>query len=742
MQQIPLNQSLQIELEKLPSIPHALLQLFEVIHQPDVSFTKIAEIIQTDPALTARVMSVANSGAYYQWHQCKDFNRLIVALGLKMVKKIAINSSVQQFFSQFNIDDQGVLARFWKTSLNTAIIARALAHVTSYPNKDEVYVAGLLHNLGELVCLMHNAEDYLQRSSQLMANTAHNSLADLELQQTRMEQEFIGAGIPEIGAWIIHGFDRDSLLGDAVLFQRETAAQLVGSAHLIQIVNLAHKLSMLAQSEPETKDSIFSEAATLFDLNQPLLEEMLEKCASEVRETAKGMNITINDDDSIELDNEAIQIELAENVRTIALSSSLREIEACRIDSRSEKELIEQIMQNLKVLFDLSNCLFFAYEQESGQLNAQYGMNVEKHLLTQFSFPLDAELTLPVQALLKGVPSYSQDSSQSANSSVLDRQLLRLLEADELLCIPLLQSLEGEKYGVLVAGFSSANTQSIKREQALLNEFAKASSEVITRDRKMAEQLQFVMEEEKSLQSLQLRKLVHEANNPLGVVRNYLQILSHKLADSQDAQLQGQLEILMEEVERVGNIVLRIRETPTHYSQEREKSDNKQVNINDLVKDLLSIFQDSLFIRSSIVANTTLDPLIPVIESNANSIKQILTNLFKNAVEAMPDGGEITITTRDQVNYNGKPFVELSISDNGPGIPTDVLANLFNPVKTSKSGEHSGLGLSIIKNLVTDMGGAIRGSNRLSGSLSVGLDQNESSGAEFVILLPRKSLES
>ena len=65
MQQSPMNHSLQIDLEKLPSIPHALLKLFDIIHDPEVSFTKISEIIQTDPALTTRVMSIANSGAYY-----------------------------------------------------------------------------------------------------------------------------------------------------------------------------------------------------------------------------------------------------------------------------------------------------------------------------------------------------------------------------------------------------------------------------------------------------------------------------------------------------------------------------------------------------------------------------------------------------------------------------------------------------------------------------------------------------
>ena len=745
MRQSPLNQSLQIELDKIPSIPYALLQLIEAMRDPDVCFTEISEIIQADPALTTRVMSIANSGAYYQWNQNKDFNRLLVALGLKMVKSIAINSAIQQFFSQFNVDNEGVLAQFWQTSFITASIARALAHMTGYPHEDEAYIAGLLHKLGELVCLMHNPDEYLQKKIQLRNESQAISVYELESQREKMEQDFIGASIPEIGAWIIHGFDQDSMLGDAILYQREPVEQIMGAPHLVQVINLAHKLALLNDQTAvenqtstfvlENKESIFKEVSRVFGLNQPLLEEMLDNSRSEFLRTAKKMGIPISDDNTVQPDNEKIQMELADNVRTIALSSSLLQINACRLEGRPEKELIEQIMQNLNVLFDLSNCLFLAYDEESRELKGRYGTKGHAQLLTQFNISLDANVTLPVQSLLKGVPLFLQDSSQenaeNNKKSVLDRQLLRLMDTEEMLCIPLVDQTANKKYGVLVAGISSIRLQTLRREKGLLYEFAKSASEVITQDRSVAEQLHSAIEEEKTLQALQIRKLVHEASNPLGVIRNYLQVLSLKLADAEDPKLQGQLEILMEEVERVGNIVLRIRETP----QKKEKDINK-VDINLLINQILSIFKESLFLKSGITTNIKLDSSIPLIKSNTNSLKQILTNLFKNATEAMPEGGEINVITRDQVNFNGEQFIELKVFDSGPGIPKEILNNLFNPVQSTKSGEHSGLGLSIIKNLVNDLGGTIGGSNRYSMQSSSSIQQ-DSTGAEFIILLPR-----
>lgn len=735
MHQSLFNQTIQIELERLPSIPHALIKLLAIVHDPQVEFSQITQIIQSDPALTTRIMSVANSGAYYQWNESKDFHRMVVALGLNRVKNIAINSAVQQFFSQFNVDDKGLLSGFWKSSLNTACMAKNLAHITGYPNEDEAYVAGLLHKVGELICLMHDADEYLEQNNKLLSGNHTDTLTEFEAKKSKMETAFIGSSIPEIGAWIIQKFDKKTLLSDAILYQREPSKQLIGTPPLVQLINLAHKLS-----EPfDHRDDVFADVAEVYSLNQAVLEDLLQQCDVEVRQVAKIMAIKINDDNSIETDNEEVQIKLAENVRNIALSSSLQNIG----HFRSEKELTERIMQNLRMLFGISNCLYLDYDEQSNCLNACYGMNIEQSLLEQFKIPLDATITFPVQSILKGVPVFSNDDHESNQKSVLDRQLLRLLNADESLCIPLLETLTSmdsardTKYGVLVAGVSASHLQALRREKGLLYEFSRSTSEVVSRDKKTIQRIKSIVDEEKAQQSLAIRQLVHEANNPLGVIRNYLQVLSHKLSDSRDKKLKDQLEILMEEVERVGNIVLRIRETP-----EGSILNSNQVNINDLVSRLISIFNDSLFLKAGINVVLNLDASIPVIDSNANSIKQILTNLLKNASEAMPEGGEVQIATRDQVNYNGMQFIELCVIDNGPGIPEEIMNNLFSPVQSTKSKEHSGLGLSIIKNLVNDLGGTIRGSNRHAGQESLGLDQQEITGAEFIILLPRRLIPS
>ena len=148
--------------------------------------------------------------------------------------------------------------------------------------------------------------------------------------------------------------------------------------------------------------------------------------------------------------------------------------------------------------------------------------------------------------------------------------------------------------------------------------------------------------------------------------------------------------------------------------------------MNALIQDLLSIFRVSLFSTRAIQDELNLDDSVPLLLSNRNSLKQILTNLIKNAAEAMPEGGSIRIGTCGKVNVNGKVFIELIVADNGPGMPGHVIQGLFSPVASTKGKEHSGLGLTIVKKLVTDLGGTI----------SCSSIQNK--GTEFRILLPQK----
>ena len=112
----------------------------------------------------------------------------------------------------------------------------------------------------------------------------------------------------------------------------------------------------------------------------------------------------------------------------------------------------------------------------------------------------------------------------------------------------------------------------------------------------------------------------------------------------------------------------------------------------------------------------------PTIEA-ADPIRQILTNLLQNAAEALTSGGRIRIATKHPVNLGGRRYTELVVEDNGPGLPQEIMANLFSPGASTKGSEQRGLGLSIVKRLADDMGAIL-------------LCSSSHNGTRFQLLLP------
>jgi signal transduction histidine kinase len=197
-------------------------------------------------------------------------------------------------------------------------------------------------------------------------------------------------------------------------------------------------------------------------------------------------------------------------------------------------------------------------------------------------------------------------------------------------------------------------------------------------------------------------------------------ILAAKL-DEQDVA-RDELQIIKEELDRAGQILLRL---PGITEQKTTLSGAALLDVNTLITDLLKIFRSSLFTAQSIEALVDLDEAMQPIICDRNALKQILTNLIKNASEALSAGGRITVETQAQVNFNGRNYVEIVIADNGPGISEQVQERLFTPVQTTKGGDHAGLGLSIVKNLVDNLDG------------SISCRSSARNGTRFEILIPR-----
>jgi signal transduction histidine kinase len=114
-----------------------------------------------------------------------------------------------------------------------------------------------------------------------------------------------------------------------------------------------------------------------------------------------------------------------------------------------------------------------------------------------------------------------------------------------------------------------------------------------------------------------------------------------------------------------------------------------------------------------ITVTTNLDADLPSVHADPDGLHQVLLNLINNAVDAMPDGGHLTITTRTARADTGR-VAELLVEDTGPGFAPEIVDHLFDPMWTTKA-TGSGFGLSIARDIMNDHGGTIEASTAAAG---------------------------
>ena len=212
--------------------------------------------------------------------------------------------------------------------------------------------------------------------------------------------------------------------------------------------------------------------------------------------------------------------------------------------------------------------------------------------------------------------------------------------------------------------------------------------------------------------------IAHEINNPLEAVQNALYLLGS--AVSQDAPEQKFLEIARNETKRMSRI---LRQMLGFY---RPGTDLAPVNVNVIVDDAEALVAKRLR-QSRITLVRELDPALPKIRASADQIKQVLLNLFLNAVEAMPGGGTLTVTSHHSLpSEREMPYdsVRIEVRDTGPGIDEETQARIFEAFFSTKTQKGTGLGLWVSHGIVQGHGGTMKVRSRLG------------EGTIFVIALP------
>lgn len=677
---------------QLPSLPQVLLRILEAIQSDTADYQHMAEIIRQDAAIATRLIAVANSSYFGRPRHCETIERALLFLGTDAVKTIVITAAIKQFFTHFNQRQNHFLKGFWRRSLISANFAQVLATLTSYPSPDEAYLTGLIIDVGQLILLTGDEQPYLT-----LLESAHNDRQLLEAELRQYQKTHCQLSGELVDSWNLSGF-----MADAVRYHHEPVDLVQDAQHLVKIINLSSLLS----AERDLNDEVLAAADALFGLNEALTRELFSRISGDVDQLASSLGIDIDGDDA-EVQEQARQ----QMGRRLGELGELAQINTSLLQARNRDALQSAIQRSLYLTFGISQCVLFLRDPDSDMLISQ---STRKGNLADFRVPANTARSVVSEAFSRQQMLTTEQAQQPL--SVIDRQLCDYCEGDILHCWPLPPE-EGPAIGVLVFARNAAEQASLDTRTGLAHALCR---EIATAINSNADVLDGLNQQDPSSMHYQsrIREVVHEASNPLSIIRNYLEMLKIKLGEQHEAA-EG-LGLIREEIDRVGNILLRLRDPSLG------NAGDTSYNINTVVESVATIFRDSICTTHNITLTLKLDQAMNDIEGNPDHLKQILTNLIKNAVEALEQGGEITITSDATVGTNsGANFVAINISDNGPGLPESVKRHLFEPVASTKNGGHSGLGLSIVKKLIDDMEG------------SIVCRSSAETGTEFQILIPK-----
>ncbi len=377
------------------------------------------------------------------------------------------------------------------------------------------------------------------------------------------------------------------------------------------------------------------------------------------------------------------------------------------------KEYLENIVENTK-----TNLMVLDKDLKVRTLNTAQALILnhrKQDILGKPFFSLFPDELVPYN----GIPMVTilQKAISGRSFEIKDYKITSIREAPlylEMNVSPLL--IDGKSPGILLT--STDVTKRVELEEAL-KQYTVELEDKVDKGTATAKQLeQQVMHSEKLAALGRLAAgVAHEIGNPLTSISTFAQLLREMATDE---FTQNSLDIINNHIQRITEIV---RQMSTFS---RATSTNiKYVQINDVLQSTLDLMRLDKRMKHTIDITVNLDPALPKTMIDEGQAAQVFINIILNALDAMPDGGTLQISTSQGRDDQDQDAILVAFADTGSGIPQNDLVKIFDPFYTTKEiGKGTGLGLSLSYNII----------KRFKGDITVCSEVNR--GTVFKIIIP------
>jgi signal transduction histidine kinase len=544
----------------------------------------------------------------------------------------------------------------WENAVRCAHICKGLAGTIGY-SEDVAYLAGLFHNLESHIATAQAQQPYQQPS------------------------------YSRISGWLAN-YPRWSVVASAIETQNESRERLRDALPLAKMLRVARAL---VYSEGEAH---LLASELLSEISPDVLENTRSRAEKSVLKLKQGCGL-LGNEMSPGKDQRTMKERLAASLETFALGEKATELVS---SSQNEVQAIEATREFLERYLHVRNPLFLKFDKTSNSLSpasnqpGDYnGLHIRiKESNTAAAWAMSSRMPVLFSAL-------DPDSV-----SVLDLQLANQSGRSNVMALPIG---DYEIDGVIVGCISARQASFLEENIGFLSQLGRLIG------RHLVER-QYPVESPSETANLmnKVRRAIHEINNPLGIVKNYLALLRTKLGENSPGL--DEIRVINEELDRIPDILELLNQNAQDIFAKAET-----VDINTVLQDMAILAESAIPEGKQIRISLLFEQGLPLVNTNGRVLKQLLLNLLLNALDASPDNGQIIMESCRSVDLGQENRIAILIKDNGPGLPPDKLANLFDVADSSKGDQHAGLGLSIVKSLASELGISISCQSNTNGTV-------------------------
>lgn len=319
----------------LPSLPAVVMQVIDASKDPDIGLAEVSEIIRTDPALSAKLLKIANSPLYSLRRTIYNLREALTLLGLNASLTIALSFTLVKSLQE-NQDDSEENDLYWRRSLLSATIARHMGFKLGLSHLEDLFLSSLLQDIGVLALKCTDERFY---QSDAVKITTHEQRVNYELQK-------IATDHAQVGAWLLQSWHLPEKLYQAVLDsheQNEDAHYETEEKQFQQCITLAGNIAdiWLNDNHSELLLENMTHIESALKINDEEFKEFITDINNILPEISTLFDITISDSQTRErVLDEARELMLERNLQVIKQSEhDRRQLEAIE---EKNKDLIDE----------------------------------------------------------------------------------------------------------------------------------------------------------------------------------------------------------------------------------------------------------------------------------------------------------------------------------------------------------------------------------------------------------------